>query len=100
MGIKVCSIPTCDMYIIMFSHYVETLVVVRDSQHHVISQALEGLQTRHGVHLNFILCDIPDQEDWGTADSLRHIRLKIKVLLIFNTVKQDLWFHQCRVMLC
>ena len=56
-------------------------MVVRDSQRHVISEALEGLQERHGVHLNFILCDIPDHEDWGTADSLRHIRSKIKVLL-------------------
>lgn len=54
-------------------------MVVRDSQRHVISEALEGLQERHGVRLNFILCDIPDHEDWGTADSLRHIRPKIKV---------------------
>ena len=57
----------------------EALVVVRDSQHHTISEALERLQVRHGVHLKFILCDIPDHEDWGTADSLRHIRTKIKV---------------------
>lgn len=57
----------------------EALVVVRDTDHHVISEALERLQTRHAVHLNFTLCDIPDQEDWGTADSLRHIRSKVKV---------------------
>ena len=61
----------------------EALVVVHDSQRHVISEALEGLQTRHGVHLKFILCDIPDQEDWGTADSLKHIRSKIKVCKIW-----------------
>ncbi len=57
----------------------EALVVVRDSERRVISEALERLQTRHAVHLKFILCDIPDQEDWGTADSLRHIRSKVKV---------------------
>ena len=57
----------------------EALVIVRDSEHHAISEALERLQIRHAVHLKFILCDIPDQEDWGTADSLRHICSKVKV---------------------
>lgn len=60
--------------------HVEALVVVRDTQHHAITEALEGLQAQHGVHLDFVLCDIPDHEDWGTADSLRHIRSKVKVV--------------------
>lgn len=72
-GISVAS------YTAIFCFGIEALVVVRDSDRHVISEALEGLQTRHGVHLNFVLCDIPDQEDWGTADSLKHIRSKVKV---------------------
>ena len=63
----------------IFVWLLEALVVVRDSHQHVISEVLEGLQRRHGVHLSFVLCDIPEQEDWGTADSLRHIRSKVKV---------------------
>lgn len=57
----------------------EAIVVVRDSQRHAITEALGGLQVDYGVRLKFVICDIPDQEDWGTADSLRHIRSKIKV---------------------
>ena len=58
--------------------------MVRDSHHRAISEALEGLQTRGGVRLKFTLCDIPEQEDWGTADSLRHIRSKVKVHLLLR----------------
>lgn len=67
------------VFFYMFYCAPEALVVVRDSERHVISEALERLQGRSVVHLSFILCDIPDQEDWGTADSLRHIRSKVKV---------------------
>ncbi len=38
----------------------EALVVVRDCEHHVISEALERLLTRHALQLKFMLCDIPD----------------------------------------
>lgn len=57
---------------------------MRDVHRRLISDALEGLQAQHGVRMKFTLCDIPDQEDWGTADSLRHIRSKIKVCIIID----------------
>lgn len=30
---------------------------------------------------------IPDQEDWGTADSVRHIADKIRVIMSFSLVQ-------------
>ncbi len=54
-------------------------MVVRETQSRQISEVLEGFQTHHGVRMKFSLVEIPDQEDWGTADSLRHLRTKVKV---------------------
>ena len=54
-------------------------MVVRDSQHRDVSECLDRLRNHYGVGLNLSLCDIPEQEEWGTADSLRHIRSKVKV---------------------
>ncbi len=59
--------------------FIEALVVVRDSERRQVSECVDGLRVRYGVGLSLCLVDIPDQEEWGTADSLRHIRSKIKV---------------------
>ena len=57
----------------------EALVVVRESFSQAVSDVLEGFRLQHGVRLNLSVVGIPDAEDWGTADSLRHIKHRIKV---------------------
>ena len=52
------------------------LVVVRDSQSREISEVLAGFRN---VRIKVSMVEIPESEDWGTADSLRHLRGKIKV---------------------
>ena len=52
---------------------------MRESQSRRVSEALEEFHTQYGVRMKFSLVEIPDQEDWGTADSLRALRTKIKV---------------------
>ena len=51
-------------------------MVVRDSQSREISDVLAGFRN---VKIKFSMVEIPEAEDWGTADSLRHLRGKIKV---------------------
>ncbi len=50
--------------------------MVRDSAVGAVSDALSNLG---GLRIKLSTVSIPDAEDWGTADSLRHIRNKIHV---------------------
>ena len=56
--------------------YTEAVVVVREKES---GDVLEVLNQLEGMTLQFSLVRIPDSEDWGTADSLRHLRGKLKV---------------------
>ncbi len=56
--------------------HTEALVVVRDSAAGAVSDALSNLR---GLRIKLSTVTIPETEDWGTADSLRHIRNKIHV---------------------
>ena len=57
----------------------EAIVVVQEAHLADIRSALEE-QCEVKIKLDFVT--IPAGEDWGTADSLRHIRDKIKVRLL------------------
>ena len=57
----------------------EAIVVVRESVLQQMREVLERFQSRDGVRMKFSLFEIPDQEDWGTADSLRALRSRVKV---------------------
>ena len=50
------------------------------------SNVLEVLNRFGGMTLQFSLVCIPDSEDWGTADSLRHIRGKLKVIMFCHVL--------------
>ena len=53
------------------------------------SNVLEVLNQLFGCEgFDFSLVQIPDSDDWGTADSLRHLRGKLKVAL-------SLWIFFC-----
>lgn len=58
----------------------EAVVVVREAESREVSEALNQLVSGGG--LAFSLVPIPDSEDWGTADSLRHLRGKLKVRMV------------------
>lgn len=53
-------------------------MVVREAESRAVLDVLNQLVT--GMDLAFSLVQIPDSDDWGTADSLRHLRGKLKVL--------------------
>ena len=57
----------------------EAIVVVRESCSQQMTEVLEGFQSQQGVRLKFSLVEVPEQEDWGTADSLRALRGRVKV---------------------
>lgn len=63
---------------------VEAVVVVRDAESRAVLDVLNQLVT--GMDLAFSLVQIPDSDDWGTADSLRHLRGKLKVLVTMCVV--------------
>lgn len=52
-------------------------MVVREAESRAVLDVLNQLVT--GMDLAFSLVQIPDSDDWGTADSLRHLRGKLKV---------------------
>jgi translation initiation factor eIF-2B subunit gamma len=55
------------------------VVVVREAEYRVVLEVLNQLVSgAGGVGLAFSLVQILDSEDWGTADSLRHLRGKLK----------------------
>ena len=57
----------------------EAIVVVRESAARAVSEVLDQFHTSGGVRMMFSVVEIPDQEDSGTADSLRAIRTRVKV---------------------
>ena len=60
----------------------EAVVVVREAEYRVVLEVLNQLVSgAGGVGLAFSLVQILDSEDWGTADSLRHLRGKLKVCI-------------------
>ena len=57
----------------------EAVVVVRESAARAVSEVLDRFHSSGGVRMRFSVAEIPDQEDWGTADSLRAIKTRVKV---------------------
>lgn len=58
-------------------------MVVRDAESRAVLDVLNQLVIgMEGVHLAFSLVQIPDGDDWGTADSLRFMRGKLKVMYV------------------
>lgn len=55
-------------------------MVVRESSSRQVMEVLEGFHSQQGVQLKFSLLEVPEQEDWGTADSLRALRGRVKVV--------------------
>ena len=49
--------------------------MVREAESRAVSEILNQLVS--GGELAISLVTIPDSEDWGTADSLRHLRGKV-----------------------
>ncbi len=58
--------------------HTEALVVVRDSEASAVSEVLSSLRE---LRIKLRTVTIPETEDWGTADTLRHIRSKIHVCM-------------------
>lgn len=56
--------------------FVEAIVIVLESQKSDIEKALVEICD---VKMELLFVTIPDDKDWGTADSLRHIADKIHV---------------------
>ncbi|XP_054161472.1 translation initiation factor eIF-2B subunit gamma-like [Oppia nitens] len=76
-----CLLPVANKPIIYYpletlirSNFKEVIVVVSDTEEEVISKALNDLK----MSINIILEKIPYSRDFGTADSLRLIKDKIK----------------------
>ena len=53
--------------------------MVRESAARAVSEVLDRFHSTGGVRMRFSVAEIPDQEDWGTADSLRAIKTRVKV---------------------
>ena len=62
----------------------EAVVVVREVESRDVHDALDQLVSGGGVRLSFSIVAVPDIEDWGTADSLRYVRGKLKVSFIYT----------------
>lgn len=78
------------------SSFTEAVVVVREKES---SSVLEVLNQFGGVTLQFSLVCIPDSEDWGTADSLRHIRGKLKVIIVVTVSPSNVLFFSCNTVM-
>lgn len=77
------------------------MVVVREAESRVVSEVLNQIVSGGG--LAFSLVPIPDSEDWGTADSLRHIRGKLKVrVIVFRASEErsDVLLYSHSIMMC
>ena len=60
--------------------FLEVLIVVQSDHAKGISSVLETLQ--NDVNMKFIMCEVGEGQEAGSADALRSIRSRIKVLLI------------------
>lgn len=70
--------------------------MVREMESRAVHDVLNQLVSNGGgVRLAFSIVPIPDSEDWGTADSLRHLRGKLKVFYKQNStpVKVYIFFQ-------
>lgn len=63
-------------------------MVVREAEYRPVLEVLNQFHSVLGVRLTFSVVQISDSEDWGTADSLRSLRSKIRVSFC---VKIILW---------
>ena len=62
-------------------------MVVREAEYRAVLDVLNQLVSgAGGVRLAFSPVQIPENEDWGTADSLRHLRGKLKVSVIIECI--------------
>ena len=69
-------------------YILEVTIVVRKTDVKAISSVLEGLQGSSAggsgrESIRFIICEAPDGEDVGSADALRILKGRVKVILIF-----------------
>ena len=55
----------------------EATVVVSESSSQQINEALSELCTANSSKISLQFEEIPDNEDWGTADTLRHLKVKV-----------------------
>ena len=62
-----------------FCFFSEAIVVVLSSEKDAVRNALSD----YNLKIKLDLVSIPENEDWGTADTLRHIKDRIKVKFIF-----------------
>ncbi|OWF56358.1 translation initiation factor eIF-2B subunit gamma-like [Mizuhopecten yessoensis] len=78
------------VYMLERAGFEEAIVVVLDSQAAEIRKALVGVKLR----LDFV--SIPDANYWGTADSLRYLKDKVKrdLLIISCDLITDISIHQ------
>ncbi|XP_055939193.1 translation initiation factor eIF-2B subunit gamma-like [Argiope bruennichi] len=79
-GISKCLLPVgnvplimCSLNIVKKAGFSSAIVLVRENEKAKIQSAIED---KFGLKLDII--GIPKNEDWGTADSLRYIKDKIK----------------------
>lgn len=66
-------------------------MVVREAEYRPVLEVLNQFHSVLGVRLAFSVVQIPDSEDWGTADSLRSLRSKIRVSFCVKVVRSEFW---------
>lgn len=54
-------------------------MIVSESSSQQINEALSELCISNASKISLIIEEIPDNEDWGTADTLRHLKIKVGV---------------------
>lgn len=62
--------------------YNKATVVVSESSSQQINEALTELCISNSSKISLSFKDIPDSEDWGTADTLKHLKIKGDLLII------------------
>ncbi|GFR09906.1 translation initiation factor eIF-2B subunit gamma, partial [Trichonephila clavata] len=79
-GIPKCLLPVgnvpliyCTLNILKQAGFLEAIIIVRENEKAKVQNAIEN-----EFDLRLDIVGIPKHEDWGTADSLRHISDKIK----------------------
>ncbi|KFM60790.1 Translation initiation factor eIF-2B subunit gamma, partial [Stegodyphus mimosarum] len=77
----------CSLNVLKRTGFSEVIVLIRENEKAKIQNAIEGK-----LDIKLDIVTIPKNEDWGTADSLRHIKDKIKrdVLVISCDIVTDI----------
>ena len=57
-------------------------MVVRSSQFKPVSERLEKLEGSGEVRLHFSVAEVSDDDELGSADALRSLRGRVKVMMI------------------